>query len=197
MKLSLGTAQFGMNYGITNREGKVSLAEMERILGRFQSAGMVELDSAIAYGSSESRLGKIGVSEFLISTKLPRIPKKIELASAWVDKHLFGSLERLRVNSIERLYFHNYNDIKHPNFSDVLERILDHVSDGIIKSIGVSVYSDDDLAILDAFKSITVIQAPINILDQNILTKKAPSSISEYIGRSIFLQGILVAPQKK
>ena len=31
-KISIGTAQFGLNYGITNQRGKVKLKEIEKIL---------------------------------------------------------------------------------------------------------------------------------------------------------------------
>ena len=32
MKLALGTAQFGLNYGISNQQGQVALSEIEKIL---------------------------------------------------------------------------------------------------------------------------------------------------------------------
>tara|TARA_B100000787_G_C16033236_1_gene223688 strand:- start:9 stop:149 length:141 start_codon:yes stop_codon:yes gene_type:complete len=32
MKISIGTAQFGFNYGITNFDGKVKFSEIEKII---------------------------------------------------------------------------------------------------------------------------------------------------------------------
>ena len=48
MKLALGTAQFGMDYGIANRAGRVSQDEVASILTRARSEGIDTLDTAIA-----------------------------------------------------------------------------------------------------------------------------------------------------
>ena len=46
-KLVLGTAQFGLHYGIANRAGQVSKEETGRILKRAEEAGIDTLDTAI------------------------------------------------------------------------------------------------------------------------------------------------------
>ncbi len=56
MKLALGTAQFGMNYGIANSSGKVNHEEAREILSLGRSVGIDTLDTAIAYGDSEESL---------------------------------------------------------------------------------------------------------------------------------------------
>ena len=40
MKLALGTVQFGMNYGLANSSGQVSLDNAEEILSKARSAGI-------------------------------------------------------------------------------------------------------------------------------------------------------------
>lgn len=70
-KLVLGTAQFGLNYGISNTCGKVSESEVIKILDKAGSAGVFMLDTAASYGDSEAILGRVGVSDFEIVTKLP------------------------------------------------------------------------------------------------------------------------------
>ena len=58
-KLCIGTAQLGMNYGIANTSGQLSLNEMSKILLYAKKKGVNSLDTAIDYGESESNLGKL------------------------------------------------------------------------------------------------------------------------------------------
>ena len=57
-QLSLGTAQFGLAYGITNTAGQVSEAEVAQLLKQAQDAGILFLDTAQAYGNAEAVLGR-------------------------------------------------------------------------------------------------------------------------------------------
>ena len=56
MKLSLGTVQFGLAYGIAGRDTPVEPAIVRNILELAQSAGITTLDTAAAYGDIEERL---------------------------------------------------------------------------------------------------------------------------------------------
>ena len=76
-KLALGTAQFGLNYGIANRKGQISLREAEQILDAAWEAGVNTLDTAIGYGDAESKLGIAGTSNWRIVSKIPPIPSEI------------------------------------------------------------------------------------------------------------------------
>ena len=58
MTIILGSAQFGLNYGITNKKGKVSEQELVKILELAAESGITTIDTAPAYGSSEETLGK-------------------------------------------------------------------------------------------------------------------------------------------
>jgi hypothetical protein len=62
LKLALGTVQFGRPYGIANQSGQVSRAEAKVILALARSAGIDTLDTAIAYGESETCLGAVGAA---------------------------------------------------------------------------------------------------------------------------------------
>ena len=57
MKLCLGTAQFGMNYGITNQMGKPKDNEIDLILKSALNNNIFYFDTANAYGNSEIILG--------------------------------------------------------------------------------------------------------------------------------------------
>ena len=68
-KLALGTVQFGLNYGVTNQNGQVSIREVKNILNLAKDNGIDTLDTASDYGNSEQVLGEIGVNDCQIITK--------------------------------------------------------------------------------------------------------------------------------
>ena len=76
MKIFLGTAQFGSNYGVTNSKGKISKKEVFKLLDYSKENGITSLDTAYSYGESEKVLGEYGISDFRVSTKLPRLKKE-------------------------------------------------------------------------------------------------------------------------
>ena len=56
-KLALGTAQFGMDYGISNTNGMVNKDEIKKIFKLARYKGINTLDTAKAYNKSEERIG--------------------------------------------------------------------------------------------------------------------------------------------
>ena len=65
MKLVLGSAQFGMDYGISNELGKVNEKEVRKILSLASLNGIYEVDTAINYGTSQSILGRQNKKRFI------------------------------------------------------------------------------------------------------------------------------------
>ena len=63
MKLTLGTVQFGLDYGVSNDTGKVSDKEVHAILTTAISHGITTLDCAAAYGNSEQLIGDDQLSQ--------------------------------------------------------------------------------------------------------------------------------------
>ena len=57
MKYVLGTAQFGLNYGISNNTGKVSSTNIEKIFRTAIDQGVNYLDTANVYGDAEDKIG--------------------------------------------------------------------------------------------------------------------------------------------
>ena len=57
MKLGLGTVQFGMHYGISNREGKTPLREVTKILHVARDNQISVLDTAAQYGGQRTGVG--------------------------------------------------------------------------------------------------------------------------------------------
>lgn len=73
-RLALGTAQFGLDYGVANDEGKVPYEKVVWILSLARENALDMLDTAISYGDSEDVLGRIGLDFFCINSKLPPLP---------------------------------------------------------------------------------------------------------------------------
>ena len=59
MKLVLGTAQFGLNYGVSNTSGKTLECQVSEILDLALKSGIDTLDTARSYGDSEKVIGKL------------------------------------------------------------------------------------------------------------------------------------------
>ena len=54
--LAIGTAQFGLNYGVTNHRGRVTKDVVSNILKRVNEYG-INTDTAQDYGEAESVIG--------------------------------------------------------------------------------------------------------------------------------------------
>ena len=63
MRISLGTAQFGLDYGISNKSGKIEPKEVDKILSFAKKNGIKSIDTAQAYGESETVLGKYDINK--------------------------------------------------------------------------------------------------------------------------------------
>ena len=57
-KIVLGTAQFGMNYGISNQVGKIKTTNITKILNFLKKENINLIDTANNYKKSEKEIGK-------------------------------------------------------------------------------------------------------------------------------------------
>src|SRR4051812_3512133 len=103
-RLILGTAQFGLSYGISNDAGRVPPEEVAAILSLARAAGVAGLDTAAGYGDSESVLGAMpNAQHFAITTKTVSkgAAKLTPEGIAEVEKGFHGSLARLKRQSVD------------------------------------------------------------------------------------------------
>jgi len=116
-KLVLGTAQIGMNYGITNSKGKVKTNEAYQILDKAYSLGIRELDTAQSYGDAEFTIGAINnkSNRFLINTKITFEENEFEAQKSTESmyKKLYKSLKNINQQKINSLMIHNGSLINH------------------------------------------------------------------------------------
>jgi len=196
VKLALGTAQFGMPYGVANQAGQIPLSEARKILQFASDHGIDVLDTAISYGESEIRLGQAGVRDFKVTTKIPAIPIGCNNINEWASEQITTSMSRLGVNSLYGLLLHRSEDLLGSNGRLLYETLLKFKGAGKVQKLGVSIYSPHELDDIDHFFNIELVQAPFNILDQRLhlsgwLDKLKARDI-EVHARSVFLQGLLL-----
>jgi len=195
-KLSLGTAQFGLNYGIGNRAGKVEYNEVKSIIKSAQSSGVKWLDTAMGYGVSEKVLGAIGVKEWQITTKLPAVPPTCKDVAHWCNWRLNDSFKNLGVEAVYGLLLHQPDQIFSSFGPDLISFLRDARVQGRVKKIGVSIYSPEEISPLLDFFDFEIVQAPISIADRRLLNsgtfKELKANGIELHARSVFLQGLLL-----
>lgn len=195
-KLALGTVQFGLDYGVANQGGRVTVEEGRKILAEANRAGVDTLDTAIAYGDSEATLGQIGVANWHIVSKLPKMPDDISDVDGWVETQIVGSLNRLKVGRLDGVLLHYPAQIFSGQGRKLPIALQKSREKGLVKKIGASIYGPNELqALLDVF-DVNLIQSPLNILDRRLIDSGWLARLTlvgvEVHVRSIFLQGLLL-----
>ncbi len=194
MKLAIGSAQFGLRYGLSGNQ--VEAAEAAMIVKQAWSAGIDTLDTAIDYGESERVLGHIGVADWRIVSKLPGLPNLVTDVESWVDAAIRGSLDRLRVKCLYGFLLHRPLDLLGAYGADIYRSLCRAKEMGKIGKIGISIYDTAELDALLHLFPIDLVQAPFNVVDRRLavsgwLSRLHSSGIEVHV-RSIFLQGALL-----
>lgn len=201
MKLALGTVQFGLNYGVANAAGRVIIEMADAILRQAQQSGLDTLDTAIAYGDSESVLGKLGVQGWNVVTKLPAVPEGCPDVAHWVRSQLHESLKRLGLQHIHGLLLHRPGQLLECGGGDLYAALQTLKTEGLVAKVGVSVYGPEELDNLWSKYKLDLVQAPLNIVDRRLVDSGWASRLKdsgvELHTRSAFLQGLLLMPADK
>jgi aryl-alcohol dehydrogenase-like predicted oxidoreductase len=201
MKLALGTVQFGLNYGVANTAGRVSTDMADAILRRAQLTGMDTLDTAIAYGDSESVLGGLGVQGWKVVSKLPAVPEGCPNVAQWVRTQTQESLQRLGLQRMYGLLLHRPGQLLEGFGSDLYAALVALKAEGLVSKVGVSVYGPAELDNLWSKCHVDLVQAPLSILDRNLVDSGWASRLKdagvEIHTRSAFLQGLLLMSADK
>ena len=197
-RIVLGGAQLGLPYGILNGGETLSREAVARILDTAVSHGIDSIDTAIAYGQSETVIGETAQNRFKIISKLPPIPSDMANVSQWVRRQIDASLSRLNCSSLEALLLHHPQDLIGPHGSELYAAINSLLSEKIIERFGVSIYAPNELDGIIGKFNIDVVQAPLNVFDRRIIgvTDQLSALNIEVHVRSVFLQGVLIANPK-
>lgn len=198
-RLALGTVQFGLAYGIANQAGQPSQGDAAGIVAAARAAGMDTLDTAIAYGESERRLGEIGIGRWRVVTKLPAMPEGVTDVVEWVQTSVDGSLSRLGVTHVVGLLLHRPADLLGPMGAGLADAMRRERAEGRVAKIGVSVYDPSELDATWPILAPDLVQAPFSVVDQRLATSgwlgRLTDAGVEVHARSAFLQGLLLMPR--
>lgn len=198
MKLALGTVQFGLNYGLANSTGQVPIKEAKLIIEKAQKYGMDSLDTAISYGESEMVLGKCRIENWKTTTKLPAVPEYCSNVQQWAQEQIHQSMARLKVTQLHGVLLHRPSQLLEPIGTALFAALQEIKYQGLTRNIGISIYAPDELDVLFDNFSFDLVQAPLNILDRNLIesgwAKRLQDAGVEIHTRSSFLQGLLLIP---
>ena len=187
-KIVLGTAQFGMNYGIANKSGRVVQKEVSSILNFAWDNGIRYLDTAEGYGTSELAIGSHLQAH---PNQSWEIITKAGATRDSVDNQISCSAKKLGIQPAV-LLAHDADSFLNSDFQEGLAKARDR---GMISKLGVSLYRQDEVERVMTAKVLPeIIQLPMNILDtrlyrNGILTDLNNLGIEIHV-RSIFLQGL-------
>lgn len=197
-KLALGSANFGLDYGVANDAGRISESELANILSFAQEACIEIIDTAQAYGDSEARIGSLcDDSQFKCITKIGA-----EIANGSCDHNVSSSVKRScrRLNQ-SRLYavmLHSPEVLLGDQGREIVRELQILKEQGVISKLGVSIYSPKFLTAIFEVIKLDIVQVPFNLFDQQILlsgwSEKLKSKGIEIHIRSVFLQGLLLMP---
>jgi spore coat polysaccharide biosynthesis protein SpsF len=205
-EMTLGTAQLGVaHYGRANKIGRPPSPQAVQIVRAAVERGITTVDCARAYELAEGVLGnalKPFGNYVRVITKLDPLSDLLPDASepvirAAVDASVFRSCRELQIRTLPVLLLHRWT---HRTMAgDALwRRLLDLKAEGVLASLGASVASPEEAAAAMGEPEITWIQLPVNVLDYRwrdpgfkALVAQRPDVV--VCGRSLFLQGILLA----
>lgn len=200
-KLVIGSANFGQEYGLANIAGKISETEIKNILSLAEKAGVEAIDTAQAYGDSESRLGTICTNNrFKMITKVNPDLKNGFIKND-LTKLVFKSCERLNQTRLYAVMLHRAEVLLGDHGNSIVAELRSLKEQGIVDKIGISIYSPEILEELPKKIQFDIVQAPFNIFDQRLLSSgwsfKLKTEGVEIHARSVFLQGLLLMRQSR
>ncbi|MDX1641318.1 MAG: aldo/keto reductase [Balneolaceae bacterium] len=185
-KIGLGTVQFGIPYGISNKSGQTSPDEVSKILETAQKKEIQFIDTASAYGTAEKVLGRHDLTSFKVISKF--MPPE---EGASVNDQFKKTLSDLGIPSL-----YGYLAHRPLNLAENLhqwEELNSFKENGKVEKIGFSLDTPAQLkALLNKGIKPDIIQAPFNYFDRRfkelmIALKKDGCEIHS---RSAFLQGL-------
>lgn len=198
-KIGIGSAQFGLNYGV-NSSKKINTSDIKKIFNYlYKNNKKCYIDTSPVYGNAESLIGKNlkKKNQFKIITKtISSNGNKIDKQFIKkLDYNFLLSLKRLKQKKIYSIMVHDVNDLFKRNSNLLYDYLLILKKKKLVKKIGVSIYDKKDINKILLKYKFDIIQLPCNIFDQRLIydgtLDKLKKKNIELHARSIFLQGML------
>lgn len=185
-RIALGTAQFGLDYGINNTRGRIPAGEAHEILKLARLSDIDTLDTAGAYGDSQKTIGDFIRKEGGAFKIISKVPKKYSS----VGMELKKTLAELSIDSLYGYLFHDFESYKqNPSALDELKRLNPKT-----QRIGFSLYKTEELEYLfEQNIYFDIVQFPYSVLDRRFekYFGELKTRGIEIHTRSVFLQGLL------
>ena len=199
-KITLGTVQLSMKYGISNLT-ESTVKTTHEVLMTAKKKGIISFDTSPQYGKIEKTLGnffkKQKIKNPTVISKIPPIEflEKPTFDDVYtkVKKHITQSLNDLNLEQIPVCLIHNPQNMS--NYDGMIVKALELLKEyGHIKKIGCSVYTKKDVEKFLEINKFDVIEIPINLFNTKIVDEKRLNRLKEkdtsVLGRSVFLQGL-------
>lgn len=194
-KLCLGTAKIGMpDYGYSDGN---ALKDPTNFILRSLDLGIRSIDTSPRYGNSEELIGKalkLCNKKPLINTKIDNLTPNLSKTPELMLNSINDSIHKLGA-SIDICYLHQ-NEIDIISDKYVHKGIELLKNSNLIKEVGTSVYSKEELMYTLDCGIFDWVQIPVNILDTSFyhVVSKHDSQI-KVSARSVFLQGVILNDQ--
>ena len=123
MKIGIGTANFGREYGLINQSNIKSTKKISKILGLAINSKIKILDTSPNYGISEKILGKNKLSNFKIVTKIKFLPreKKTKNLNKLIFTKIKRSLLKLKIKKFYAILIHQSSDMRNIRSRKILK----------------------------------------------------------------------------
>lgn len=201
-RLTLGTASLGLNYGISNAEGKPTDETSLEIYSTASELGINTIDTAQNYGNAELLTGRFlslnksdqptVVTKFVISDE--NLLNQ-DLARNQVYQSVRSSCQLLGLVKIPICLFHKGKDQSMDLVLKVVPPIFEDLkNDGLIDLAGISIYYAHEAEAVLKFPILEAFQVPINIFDHRLINNGMLQQMhlknKIVFARSVFLQGL-------
>ena len=188
-RLVFGTANFNNNYG--SKKIKIRKYHIKKLILPFLKKNQIKyLDTSLEYNQTSKFLKSLDFKKFEIITKF-KVPKKnkekyIENLESKFNK----SLNQFNKKVFYGILLHN-TDVLKSKYKNLLIK-----KKKLTKKIGISIYDPSEINYVLKYFTPDIIQAPINLFNQNFLNNKIYKILKKkkilLQARSIFLQGYLL-----
>jgi aryl-alcohol dehydrogenase-like predicted oxidoreductase len=202
-KIGIGTAQWGMPYGISNLRGQTKSSEVAKIISMAHDSGIKAIDTASLYGNAEDVLGQQVLNEFNVVTKTPCYGNPVITSSDGNDLNqtFKRSLQRMRIEKVYGLLVHHSHDLLVPGWEYIKNELCSLRDEGLVGRIGLSIYDSSNIKLLYDRLRPEIVQLPLSVLDQRLIDDGTLGWLHslgvEIHVRSVFLQGLLLMEPDK
>ncbi|MCL4492378.1 MAG: aldo/keto reductase [Nitrospirae bacterium] len=192
-KVILGTANFGLKYGIANKK-KLDRDEIFKILELARAEGIWGIDTAGVYGDAEEIIGEFFARRGKVFRVIGKLPRREYLDSRAVEDEIYGALKRMNISLIDSLLIHSFETYK--LYGKIIIPALQTLCrDGVIGRYGVSVYHPEEAEhVVRETHDNLAIEFPLNLFDQRFLSDNFMQTFKTrghlLFARSVFLQGL-------